>query len=109
MCHFVIASTSSAQTVYQADAQYQALTYTDDRGYKGCGIRAIILHNTGLPETFGADLSVNVWVRPFTGGITKVAFLRAKPPSIQQIAPKSFSLSAELDGVPLQMLKVSAR
>jgi hypothetical protein len=99
----LFASPCIAQNVFQADAQYQALTYTDSKGYKGCGIRAVVLYDTQLGELIGSDLSLNLWVRPSAFGIAKAAYLKAQPPSLKQIAPASFSLAAELDGIPLPM------
>jgi hypothetical protein len=102
----LFASPGQAQNVFQADAEYQALTYTDEAGYKGCGIRALVLHQTELPEIVGADLSVNVYFRPVLAGIVKASYLTANPPAIKKIQPARFSISLEQDGVPLRLLQL---
>jgi hypothetical protein len=91
----------AAQNVLQAQAQYQPVTYTDEKGYKGCGIHAIVLVGGGPSGITGADVSLNVWVRPALMGIAKVAYVEANPPDIRKFAPAKFSLSREADGVPL--------
>jgi hypothetical protein len=91
-----------AQNVLQAQAQYQPLTYTDDKGYKGCGVHAMVLVDDGAHGLTGADVSVNFWMRPDMMGIAKVAYLEGNPPGLKKIAPEKFSLSLEADGVPLK-------
>jgi hypothetical protein len=91
----------ASQQVLQAQAQYQPITYTDDKGYRGCGIHAVVLVDGGPAGITGADVSLNVWARPTLMGIAKVAYLEARPPDIRKIAPVKFSMSREADGVPL--------
>jgi len=50
-----------AQGVLQSDAELQPTTYTDDNGYYGCDVRAIVLAPESLP-ILGVDFSVGYWI-----------------------------------------------
>jgi hypothetical protein len=97
---------AEAQNVLQAHAMFQPLSYQDQSGYNGCGIRVVMTSPVPPSGVEGADISLNLSTRSGPLALLKVgSFVGTRPElaAIRTIPIHSFSLARQSDGKPVSL------